>query len=265
MRAAGLVVREALDAVVAAAAPGVTTLELDAVAAEVIRRAGAEPSFLGYGSPPFPGVICASVNEEVVHGVPGDRVLADGDLLGVDCGAVVAGWHGDAAVTVAVGSFRDEHDAALVTVTREAMWRGIAALGSARRLGEVGDAVDDHVSSSPRPDGGAWAIVEGYTGHGIGRAMHEEPEVLNVRARDRGPRVRPGLCVAIEPMIASGTGQTRELADQWTVATTDGARAAHWEQSVAVLDDGLWVLTAADGGVAELTRLGARVSALARA
>lgn len=260
MRAAGVVVRAALDAVEAAMAPGVTTADLDDVAAGVIRGAGADPSFLGYGDPPFPGVICSSVNDEVVHGVPGARVLATGDLVGVDCGAIVDGWHADAAITAVVGGVPSPGDADLIDVTREAMWRGIAALSAARRLGEVGEAVDDYVSAAP---GGPWGIVEGYTGHGIGTSMHEEPEVLNHRARDRGPRVRAGLCVAIEPMVTAGSAETRELDDEWTVATADGSRAAHFENTVAVLGDGLWVLTAPDGGRAELTRLGARVSALA--
>jgi methionyl aminopeptidase len=260
MRAAGLVVRRALDAVGAALAPGVTTAELDGVAAGVIRAAGATPSFLGYGTPPFPGVICASVNDEVVHGVPGPRVLAEGDLVGVDCGAIVDGWHGDAAFTGVVGAPADERDAALLDVTREALWQGIAALAGGRRLGAVGDAVDDHVSSAA---GGPWGIVEGYTGHGIGREMHEEPEVLNHRVRERGPRVRPGLCVAIEPMVTAGSPETRELDDRWTVATADGSRAAHFEHTVAVLDDGLWVLTAEDGGAEELARRGVPLSSLA--
>jgi methionyl aminopeptidase len=260
MRVAGLVVRRALDAVEAALAPGVTTAELDDVAAAVIRGAGATPSFLGYGSPPFPGVICASVNDEVVHGIPGPRVLVEGDLVGVDCGAIVDGWHGDAAFTGVVGEPAGARDAALLDVTREALWRGITALAGARRLGAVGDAVDDHVSSAPD---GPWGIVEGYTGHGIGREMHEEPEVLNHRVRERGPRVHPGLCVAIEPMVTAGSPETRELDDRWTVATADGSRAAHFEHTVAVLDDGLWVLTAADGGAEELGRRGVPLSALA--
>lgn len=262
MRAAGLVVRAAIDAVEAAMAPGVTTADLDAVAAQVIRDAGAEPSFLGYGDPPFPGVICSSVNDEVVHGVPGPRPLEAGDLVGIDCGAIVDGWHADAAVTAVVGGAPTAADAALLDVTREAMWRGIAALSGARRIGEVGEAVDDYVTTAA---GGPWGIVEGYTGHGIGTSMHEEPEVLNHRTRDRGPKVRPGLCVAVEPMVTAGAAGTRELDDGWTVATADGSRAAHFENTVAVLDDGLWVLTAPDGGRADLTRLGARVSALADA
>jgi methionyl aminopeptidase len=260
MRRAGVVVHSALSAVRDALAPGVTTARLDEVARDVIRRAGAEPSFLGYADPPFPGVICASVNDEIVHGIPGDRVLAAGDLVGIDCGAIVDGWHADAAVTAVAGEPLDARDVRLLEVTREALWRGIVALGGARRLGEVGDAIDDVVSEA---EGGPWGIVEGYTGHGIGRAMHEEPDVLNHRARSRGPRVRPGLCVAIEPMVTAGSPATRELADRWTVATVDGGRAAHFEHTVAVLEDGLWVLTEPDGGVAELLGRGVRVSALA--
>lgn len=253
MRAAGLVVAEALDAVREALRPGVTTAALDAVAADVIRARGAVPSFLGYHG--YPAVTCVSVNEEVVHGIPGERVVQDGDLVSVDCGAVVDGWHGDAAFSAVVGRAAEE-DAALVEVTRVALWDGIAALQARGRVGDVGAAVEDSVA-------GRYGVVEDYVGHGIGTAMHQAPSVPNHRVRERGPRVRPGLCVAVEPMLVRGDQATRVLADDWTVVTEDGARAAHWEHSVAVLEDGLWVLTAPDGGREELERRGVPLASLA--
>ena len=253
MRVAGMVVADALAAVRAAVRAGVTTSELDAVAAEVISAAGATPSFLGYHG--FPAVLCVSVNAEVVHGIPGSRVVEPGDLVSVDCGAIVDGWHGDAAFSVVVDPVA-ETDAALVAATEQAMWAGVAALATATRLGEVGAAVEDAVH-------GRFGIVEGYVGHGIGTAMHQAPEVLNHRTRDRGPKVRPGLCVAVEPMLTAGDAETDVLADNWTVVTTSGARAAHWEHTVAVLPGGLWVLTAHDGGAAGLAAHGVAVHALA--
>lgn len=257
MRRAGLVVADALEAVRGALAPGVTTAELDRVAEAVVRGAGAVPSFLGYQG--FPASLCVSVNEEVVHGIPGDRVLQDGDLVSVDCGAVVDGWHGDAAFSAVVdggGGAVDPEDVALVEATEAAMWAGVAALAGAERLGAVGAAVEDSLA-------GRYGIVEGYVGHGIGTAMHQPPEVLNHRSRDRGAKVRPGLCVAVEPMVARGTAETEVLADDWTVVTADGSRAAHWESTVAVLEGGLWVLTAPDGGAAGLARHGVAVAPLA--
>ena len=244
MRRAGLVVAETLDAVREAVRPGLTTAELDAVAERVIRRAGATPSFLGYHG--FPATLCVSVNEEVVHGIPGQRVIAEGDLVSVDCGAIVDGWHGDSAMSLVVaGGAADPEDQRLVEVTERAMWAGIAALVVGGSLGDVGAAVEDHVD-----DG--FGIVEGYVGHGIGTAMHQSPEVLNYRTRERGPRLRRGLCVAVEPMLARGSPETKVLADDWTVVTTDGSRAAHWEHTVALGADGPWVLTAHDGGRAGL-------------
>ena len=259
MRKAGLVVADALDAVRAALRPGVTTKELDAVAHDVIRSAGAVPSFLGYGHPPFPAVTCISVNEEIVHGIPGQRVLAPGDVVSVDCGAILAGWHGDSAFTAVVprpDGTVDAADADLVAVTESAMWHGIAAIRAGERLGEIGGAVEDHVADR-------YGLVEDYGGHGIGTEMHQAPHVLNYRTRDKGPRMKPGLCVAIEPMLTAGDPASRELADGWTVATRDGGRAAHWEHSVALHDGGIWVLTARDGGAQALAALGVKVAPLA--
>jgi methionyl aminopeptidase len=259
MRRAGLVVADALAAVRAEVRAGMTTADLDAIAADVIRRAGATPSFLGYEG--FPATLCVSVNDEVVHGIPGPRVLGAGDVVSIDCGAIVEGWHGDSAITVVLPG-GDPADDALSAVTERAMWAGIAALASATRLSAVGEAVEDVVEAALTGGGPAYGIVQEFVGHGIGSAMHQPPEVLNYRSRDRGARVRPGLCVAIEPMITRGEQDTRTLEDDWTAVTVDGSRAAHWEHSVAVLDEGVVVLTARDGGARELGALGVEVVAL---
>ncbi len=254
MRRAGLVVAGALAAVQRALAPGVTTQQLDAVAEDHIRSNGATPSFLGYQG--YPASLCISVNDEVVHGIPGARVLAAADLVSVDCGAIVGGWHGDSAFSAMVpGADPDPGDVDLVAVTEQAMWRGIAAMDSGGRLNDVGAAVEDLVAER-------YGLVEEYGGHGIGTAMHQDPHVLNYRTRDKGPRLKAGLCLAIEPMLTAGDPATKVLADNWTVVTTDGRRAAHWEHSVALHEGGLWVLTAADGGRESLAALGARFAPL---
>ncbi|GAB6938038.1 type I methionyl aminopeptidase [Isoptericola variabilis] len=266
MRRAGLVVASALDAVRAAARPGLTTADLDAVAARVIAEAGATPSFLGYEG--YPATICVSVSEEVIHGIPGGRVLEVGDVVSIDCGAIVDGWHGDSAISVVLGPDGaldvddpgaadgvegvDAADLDLVRATRTAMWAGIAALAGGKRLGDVGTAVEAAVELAGGMAGVEYGIVEDYVGHGIGTAMHQPPDVVNFRTSDRGPRLRPGMCLAVEPMVTRGSGATRVLADDWTVVTQDGSRAAHWEHSVALLEDGISVLTAADGGRAGL-------------
>ncbi|MHA7239894.1 type I methionyl aminopeptidase [Arthrobacter sp. TMS1-12-1] len=250
MRDAGLVLSGALDRAVAAATVGTTTARLNEVFEGVLREAGATSNFLGYHG--FPASICTSVNAEVVHGIPGDYVLQDGDILSIDGGAVVRGWHSDSARTVIVGTPRPE-DVRLSEVTEEAMWRGIAALASARFVGDIGAAIDDYVLSVPGP---ALGILEDYVGHGIGTQMHQAPDVLNYRSSNRGPKVRPGLCLAIEPMLVQGGLETRVLDDDWTVVTTDGKRASQWEHSVAVHDRGIWVLSAPDGGASRLEPLG---------
>ena len=248
MRSAGLVVAATLAAVEKQAAPGMTTGELDAIAADCIRAAGATSSFLGYHG--FPGVICASVNEEVVHGIPGDRVLDEGDVVSVDCGAVVDGWHGDAAVTFALGSV-DPQVQRLLDVTREAMWQGIAAAAVGGRVTDISAAVERHVRNE-----GAFGIVEEYVGHGIGSAMHQPPNVPNYGAAGHGPRLVQGMALAVEPMVTLGSPQTRVLDDDWTVVTADGQVAAHSEHTFALTGTGAWVLTAPDGGRASLERLG---------
>lgn len=241
MRAAGLVVGRTLERLTAAVAPGVTTGQLDVLAESCIRGEGAIPSFLGYHG--FPGSICASVGPEVVHGIPrDDRVLVEGDLLSIDCGAVLAGWHGDAAVTVPVGECAPEL-LVLSAVTQRAMWAGLAAVRDGGRLSDVGAAVQGVV----RPSG--YGIVDGYTGHGIGQQMHEPPAVPN-SAPDgpgRGMALTPGIVLAVEPMLTLGDPDVRELDDGWTVVTLDGSAAAHWEHTVAVTPDGPWVLTALEG------------------
>ncbi|MGM7424229.1 type I methionyl aminopeptidase [Cellulosimicrobium sp. ES-005] len=260
MRSAGLVVARALETVRETVRPGMTTADLDALAAAVIADAGATPSFLGYEG--YPASLCVSVNDEVVHGIPGPRELRPGDIVSVDCGAIVDGWHGDSAVSFVLGE-GEPRDEALVEATRRAMWAGIAALATSERLGDVGAAIEDSVRVSGESDGVSYGIVEEYVGHGIGSAMHQPPDVPNYRTREKGPRLRPGMCLAIEPMLTLGDRFTEVCEDDWTVVTDDGARAAHWEHSVAILDEGIWVLTAPDGGAAELAELGVRVAPLA--
>ncbi|HLT85848.1 MAG TPA: type I methionyl aminopeptidase [Phototrophicaceae bacterium] len=259
MRRAGLVVADIHAALRDAAAPGVATAELDDLAREVLDRAGARSNFLGYHG--YPAHVCISVNEEVVHGIPGSRVLRDGDVVSFDCGAVVEGWHGDAAFTVVLGE-GDPQDRALSETTRTAMWDAIAALARGERLGVVGDAVEDAVAAHAAAGHEPLAIIEDYVGHGIGSAMHQPPDVLNYRTSRRGPRLRPGMCLAVEPMLARGSGRTRVLADDWTVVTEDGGRAAHWEHTVALTDGGVWVLTAPDGGSDELKTRNVHVNPL---
>lgn len=260
MRRAGLVVAAALDAVRDAAAAGRTTGDLDAVAARVIADAGATASFLGYEG--FPATVCVSVNDAVIHGIPGARVLADGDLVSVDCGAIVDGWHADAAVSFVVGgeTAADPRDLALVRATDDAMWAGVAALATGDRLSAVANAVDDAVTEAADRDGARYGIVEDYVGHGIGTAMHQAPDVLNYRTRERGAKIRPGMCLAVEPMVTRGDQLTHVCEDDWTVVSSDGSRAAHWEHTVAILEDGIWVLTAADGGAARLAELGVEIA-----
>ncbi|ACZ29688.1 methionine aminopeptidase, type I [Xylanimonas cellulosilytica DSM 15894] len=266
MRRAGLVVADVLAAVSAAARPGVTTADLDDVARGVIAAGGATSSFLGYHG--FPATICTSVNDEVIHGIPGPRVLQAGDVVSVDAGAVVDGWHGDSATTFVLGADgalppgspeADADDDALVRATEAAMWAGIAALAPKGRLNDVGRAVETAVEIASAASGVPFGIVEEYVGHGIGSAMHQPPDVLNYATSGRGQALKTGMCLAVEPMVTRGSGATRELADGWTVVTTDGSRSAHWEHSVAILADGITVLTAPDGGAERLAALGVDV------
>lgn len=256
MRVAGLVVGRTLTRLREAVTPGITTGDLDLLAEASIREQGGVPSFLGYGEPPFPASICASVNDEVVHGIPGDRALVEGDVISIDCGAIVAdesgqGWHGDAAITVAVGEVRPEV-AELMRVTEESLWRGLAAARVGGRVGDISHAVQHHVEEQ-----GDYGILEGYTGHGIGTSMHMDPDVPNVGRAGRGPRLKQGTALAVEPMITLGTDASRIAADEWTVVTADGSWAAHFEHTFALTEAGVWVLTAEDGGRARLEELGA--------
>jgi methionyl aminopeptidase len=260
MREAGLVVAQALRDMQAAAAPGVSTADLDALARDVLATAGATSSFLNYdlGSGPYPAVICASVNDRIVHGIPSaTELLADGDVVSLDFGAIVDGWHADAALTVLVGDVRPEARA-LSAACEDSLWAGLAAARVGGRLTDISHAVEQSVRSA-----GQYGIVAGYGGHGIGTAMHMDPHILNYGRAGKGPRLMAGMTVAIEPMITLGARATRELADGWTVATADGSWAAHWEHTVAILPDGPWVLTASDGGRARLGALGVEVAAAA--
>ena len=263
MRVAGVVVAETLELMRGQANDGMSTGDLDRTAEEYIRSRGATPSFLGYHG--FTGSLCVSVNEEVVHGIPGSRTLCQGDLVSIDCGAIVDGWHGDAAISLIVGGREagSDRDLALMDATQASMWAGIAALAVGAPLYEVGGAVEDCIVDATGADGLTYGIVEDYVGHGIGTEMHQDPQVPNYRVRDRGPIVRSGVTVAIEPMITLGSAETDVLDDDWTVVTQDGSRAAHCEHSVAVTDAGIWVLTALDGGQERLGALGAPYAPLA--
>jgi len=246
MHEAGRIVAEMLAACRAAVRPGVTTGELDRIAADVLRRHGATSNFKGYGVPvlpPFPGVICTSVNEQVVHGIPGKRRLKEGEILSIDAGAIVEGWHADAAVTVPVGEVSAQA-ATLIAVTDEALRRAIGAAVVGKRLGDIGAAVQRFVEAQ------GLSVVRNYVGHGIGRAMHEEPQVPNYGAPERGLQIKEGLCIAIEPMVNIGGPQTRTLPDQWTVVTADGSLSAHFEHTLWCTAAGPVVLTAPEGQAA---------------
>ena len=241
MRIAGALVARALAAVSAAARPGVSTGELDALAEQVIRDGNGVPSFLGYYG--FPATICASVNEQIVHGIPSNaQVLTDGDLLSVDCGAIVEGWHGDAAVTLAVGDGKPA-DLALSAACADALHAGIALVRTGARLTDISHAVQTAAQAAARRDGVEYGIVREYGGHGIGTSMHMDPFLPNHGAPGQGPQLVPGMVLAVEPMLTAGDPETRELDDGWTVVTADGSRAAHWEHSIAVTDDGPRILT----------------------
>ncbi|MCC5579304.1 type I methionyl aminopeptidase [Microtetraspora sp. AC03309] len=241
MRAAGLVVGRTLELLRSSVEPGLTPLDLDAIAEKAIRDAGAIPSFKGYQG--FPATICASVNDEVVHGIPNDRrKLREGDIISIDCGAILDGWHGDSAITVPVGEV-DPALTELMRVTEESMWRGIAALRVGGHLSDIGFQVEKYVRSQ-----GRYGIPQEYGGHGIGTEMHMDPWVANHGRPGRGPRFELGMCFAIEPMVNLGTDRTRVLSDDWTVVTVDGKASAHFEHSVAVTENGPLVLTALDGG-----------------
>lgn len=259
MRKAGLVVAKSLAAMRETAAPGVSTSDIDQVAREVLSTEGADSSFLGYHG--FPAVACISVNEEIVHGIPGSRTLDAGDVLSIDFGAIIDGWHGDSAFSMVVPEVAggpvpanaDPSDVALVNDTETAMWAGIAAFATGERVGDIGVAVENSAA-------GRYGIIREYVGHGIGSEMHQPPDVPNYDTREKGLRFRSGLCLAIEPMLTRGSEENEILDDDWTVITADGARAAHWEHSVAYTDSGIFVLTAEDGGKAKLAEHGVEIA-----
>ncbi|HEX4658572.1 MAG TPA: type I methionyl aminopeptidase [Streptosporangiaceae bacterium] len=254
MREAGLVVSHTLDALAKAVEPGITTAELDAIAAREIRAAGAAASFKGYHG--YPATICTSVNDQIVHGIPSpDTRLAAGDLISIDCGAILGGWHGDAARTVAVGPVGDEL-AGLLRACERALWHGLAMARPGRRLTDISHAVEMSVRAS-----GKYGIVREYVGHGIGTEMHMDPPVPNYGRAGRGPVLAEGMTLAIEPMLILGRPQTRLLDDDWTVVSADGNWSAHFEHTVAITAAGPWVLTAEDGGRSGFERLRAERAA----
>ncbi|WP_344427582.1 type I methionyl aminopeptidase [Pseudonocardia ailaonensis] len=241
MRAAGALVAATLAAVRELAKPGVSTAELDALAEQTIRDAGAVPSFKGYHG--FPASICASVNDQIVHGIPSaGQVLADGDLISVDCGAILEGWHGDSAVTLAIGEVSDG-DLALSAACEKAMWAGIEAAAPGARLTDISHAIQKACEAAAIADRADYGIVAEYGGHGIGTSMHMDPFLPNHGEPGKGPRLVPGMALAIEPMLTAGDPETRELEDGWTVVTAHGGRAVHWEHTIAITDTGYRVLT----------------------
>lgn len=234
MRQAGKVVAQTIAALVEAIRPGMKTVDLDDIAVQEIQRLGAKPSFKGYMG--FPRTICVSVNDEIVHGIPGEKVILDGDLVSLDVGAVVEGFHGDSAVTVGVGKVSPAVTE-LIDVTREALERGIAAATHGARLGDIGWAVQSFVEER------GYSVVREYVGHGIGRALHEEPQVPNFGAPGSGALLRKGMVIAIEPMVNVGGWQTRALEDNWTVVTADGSLSAHFENTLLITEGDAEVLT----------------------
>ena len=255
MRQAGLIVAQALNLMKEAIAPGVTPLELDAIAADYLKAHNALPSFLNYHG--FPNVICASVNHEVVHGIPNERPLVQGDIISIDFGAIVNGWHGDSAFSLGVGTI-DPADQKLMDTCEGSMWRGIAAAKIGGHLTDISFAIEQYIQSQ-----GKYGILREYGGHGIGTEMHQEPHVLNYGPAGLGPELKPGFALAIEPMITRGTEKMKTLSDNWTVIASDKSNGAHFEHTFALLADGKpFVLTAIDGGAADLGHLGVEISTL---
>jgi methionyl aminopeptidase len=235
MRKAGRITAEARDRVAAAVRPGITTGDLDAIAEKAIRAAGAVPSFKGYRG--FTGSICTSVNEEIVHGIPGKRMLGEGDLIALDVGAIWEGYHGDSAVSVFVGEPPSDEAEKLVRVTEESLEAGISQIRARGRLSDIGNAIQQVA------EGAGFSVVREYVGHGIGQSLHEDPQIPNYGPPGRGVELRPGLVIAVEPMVNVGGWETRALDDGWTVVTADGTLSAHFEHTIAVTEDGPEVLT----------------------
>ena len=254
MRKAGLVVAETLELIKAAIEPGVTTNHLNEIAVKNLKKRNAKPNFLNYHG--YPAVICASVNDEIVHGIPNDRKIENGDVVSIDFGAIIEGWHGDSAFSVVAGDANIE-DLKLLATCEESMWRGIAAARVGGKLTDISSAIEQYINSQ-----GSYGILREYGGHGIGNAMHEEPHVLNFGAPGMGPTLEIGMALAIEPMITRGSHRTKVLDDEWTVVSQDGSRGAHFEHSFAFAPDGKpFVLTAPDCGKSDLGRLGVEISA----
>ena len=255
MRKAGLVVAETLKLIKQSAQIGMTTLDLNEIAVTNLAKHGAKSSFLGYHG--FPAVICASVNEEVVHGIPNKRKLVSGDLLSVDFGAIIEDWHGDAAISFGLGEI-DPADQKLMDVCEESMWRGIAAGKKGGKLTDISAAIEGYINSQ-----GKYGILREYGGHGIGSAMHQEPHILNFGPAGNGPELVVGMALALEPMITRGNERTKVLSDDWTVVSHDSSKGAHFEHTYTIAPDGkAFVLTALDGGKEQLGRLGIEISDL---
>jgi methionyl aminopeptidase len=255
MRKAGLVVADTLKLIKQSAQIGMTTLDLNEIAVTNLAKHGAKSSFLGYHG--FPAVICASVNEEVVHGIPNKRKLVSGDLLSVDFGAIIEDWHGDAAISFGLGEI-DPADQKLMDVCEESMWRGIAAGKKGGKLTDISAAIEGYVNSQ-----GKYGILREYGGHGIGSAMHQEPHILNFGPAGNGPELVVGMALALEPMITRGNERTKVLSDDWTVVSHDSSKGAHFEHTYTIAPDGkAFVLTALDGGKEQLGRLGIEISDL---
>jgi methionyl aminopeptidase len=255
MRRAGLLVGQTLALLRENIKVGMTTDALDAIASANIKRGGGTSNFLGYHG--YPKTICVSVNDEIVHGIPGTRILNDGDVVSIDCGAIIDGWHGDAAFSIIVGT-ADPLDQKMLDVCDESMWRGIAAGSFNAHLSDIGHAVEQYVNSQ-----GKYGILREYGGHGIGTEMHQEPHVLNFGRAGNGPLIVPGMALAIEPMITRAGEKTKVLGDNWTVVSKDGSRGAHFENSYVICpDEKPFVLTALDGGRERLGALGIEISDL---
>jgi methionyl aminopeptidase len=237
MEAAGHIVSDVLDAIGSAVKPGISTYELDQLAEDLIRSNHASPSFLKYGFPPFPASICASINEEIVHGIPSrKRILHDGDIISIDVGACLNGYHGDAARTFPVGKISDEAQK-LIRVTQECFWKGLKQAIPGNRIGDISSAIQSHAEKN------GFGVVRQLVGHGIGEHLHEDPDVPNYGKKGHGPRIYPGLVLAVEPMINAGTGDVRMLQDQWTIVTGDGKLSAHYENTFAVTENGPVITT----------------------
>ncbi|MEY3736378.1 MAG: hypothetical protein RLZZ251_94 [Actinomycetota bacterium] len=255
MRRAGLLVRSTLDVVRANIKAGITTSALDVIAEAQIKRGGGTSNFKGYHG--YPATICVSINDEIVHGIPGDRMIMPGDIVSVDCGAIIDGWHGDAAFTVIVEPI-DSEKQKMLDVCEESMWQGIAAGSLGKNLSDIGHAIEKYINSQ-----GTYGILREYGGHGIGTSMHMEPHILNYGKPGNGPIIESGMCFAIEPMITLGSEKTRVLSDAWTVVTVDQSFGSHFENTYCIAPDGKpFVLTEVDGGKSQLSRFGIETSSL---